>query len=80
MTDISISVVALAVVVLGLVGLVVAASKRNQDISMPAGIKVRLDADSATPFMRALIAVVSIVLIGFGGYLILVIAEVIPKT
>lgn len=39
MTDISISVVALAVVVLGLVGLVVAASKRGQDVSMPAGIK-----------------------------------------
>ena len=80
MEDISISVVALAVIVLGLVGLVVAASQRGQEVKLPAGIKVTLDADSATPFMRGLVAVVSIALIGFGGYLILLLVEVIEKT
>ena len=43
MEDISISVG-----VLGLVGLVVAASQNGQEVKLPVGIKVKLDADSAT--------------------------------
>ena len=75
MHGISISVAALALVVFGLVGLVVASSQRGQSVNLPAGIKVRLDADSATPLMRAIVAVVSVAIIGLGGYLLVIIAR-----
>lgn len=77
MQDISLSVAALSVIVVGLVGLVVASSDRGQDVKLPAGIKVRLDADSATPLMRGVVAVVSIALVVFGGYLILHVANIL---
>ena len=77
MQNISVPVAALAVIVVGLVGLVVAASKRGQEVKLPAGIKVRLDADSATPIMRTVVAIVSIGLVVFGAYLMLVAAKVV---
>ena len=80
MQDISLSVAALALVVLGLVGVVVASSKRGQDVSLPAGIKIRLDADSATPLMRAIVAIVSVAIIGLGAYLLLVVAGIAPSS
>jgi ethanolamine transporter EutH len=78
MPEISLSVAALALVVVGLVGLIVASSQKPQGVKLPAGITVKLDADSATPLMRAIVALVSVAIIVLGAYLFLVLARVAP--